>query len=72
MGKPMIVVGSITYAILLRHGIQCSIERIYHSADNGCGYSIYVFLPQRANEAEQILRQSGIPVVRREERGDRV
>lgn len=66
MGKPMIVVGSVTYAmkgrdILARYGIHSSVERIYRSTNgHGCGYSIYV--PQRTDEAERILRQAGISV----------
>ena len=72
MGKPMIVVGSVTYAmkgrdILARYGIRSSVERIYRSMNgHGCGYGIYV--PQRTDEAERILRQAGIPVSGRTER----
>lgn len=72
MGKPIIVVGSVTYAmkgrdLLARYGIRSSVERIYRSTNGrGCGYSIYV--PQRTDEAERILRQAGIPVTGRTER----
>ncbi len=67
MGKPVIEIGSITYAmkgqnILARHGIHSSVERIYRSQNiNGCGYGIYV--SDDAKTAEHILRQAGIPVL---------
>ena len=73
MGKPLIVVGSITYALkgrdlLARRGIQAVVERTPRSADScGCGYSIYV--PNRTDEAEWILNRSGIRVSGRAERG---
>jgi hypothetical protein len=62
----MIVIGSITYAMkgqnLLTHrGIRSSVERIYRSTgSHGCGYGLYV--PNRTDEAERILRQAGIPI----------
>lgn len=73
MGKPLIVVGSITFAmkgrdILGRRGIRANVERIpYHSDTRGCGYGLYV--PERTDEAENILRSAGIPVTGREQRG---
>ncbi|WP_242846263.1 MULTISPECIES: putative Se/S carrier-like protein [Eubacteriales] len=72
MGKPMILVSSITYAmkgrdILFQHGIKSYVERMPHNTGSvGCGYSIYV--PNRTDEAEQILIQSGIHVNGRVER----
>ncbi len=69
MGKPLIVVGSITFAmkgrdILGRRGFRSSVERVPHSRDaHGCGYGLYV--PERAEEAEKILRSAGIPVTGR-------
>jgi hypothetical protein len=66
VGKPIIIVGSVTFAIkgrdiLAKHGIRSSVERLPHSALGcGCGYGIYV--PVRTDEAEQILRMAGIPV----------
>ena len=71
VGKPMIVIGSVTYAmkgqkLLAHYGIRSSVERIYRSsADHGCGYGLFV--AQRTDEAEQILRQGGIPVTERTE-----
>ena len=74
MGKPLIIVGSITNAmrgrsILAWMGIRSYIERTPRSGPNGgCGYSIYV--PRRTDEAEDILLRYGIPVTGREDRGD--
>jgi hypothetical protein len=70
VGKPMILIGSVTYAmkgqrLLAHYGIRSSVERIYHNSDGrGCGYGLYV--PVRTDEAERILRQSGIPVAGRD------
>lgn len=69
MGKPLIVVGSITFAmkgrdVLGRRGIRASVERVPHSQDaRGCGYGLYV--PARTDEAERILRSAGVPVTGR-------
>ena len=74
MGKPLILVGSITYAIkgrniLARMGIRSYVERTPRGGpDGGCGYSIYV--PEGADEAEDILLRYGIRVMGRAERGD--
>lgn len=74
MGKPLIVVGSITNAIkgrdlLARMGIHSYVERTPRSGSNGgCGYSIYV--PENTDRAETVLRGYGIRVVGRAERGD--
>lgn len=75
MGKPMILLSSITYAmksrdLLFRYGIRAYVERTPRSNMNaGCGYSIYV--PERTDEAENILARSGIRIVGRAERNGR-
>ena len=75
MGKPLIVIGSITFAmkgrdILGRRGIRSSVERVPDTRDvRGCGYGLYV--PERTDEAEGILRSAGIPVTGREQWGGR-
>lgn len=72
MGKPLIMLSSITYAmksrdILFRKGIKSYVERTPRSNENaGCGYSIYV--PDRTDEAENILREQGIRILGRTER----
>lgn len=69
MGRPMIVIGSITFAmkgqgLLARSGIQSSVERIYrNSGGRGCGYGLLV--PRRTDEAVAILEHAGIPVTDR-------
>lgn len=68
MGKPLIVVSSVTYAmkgreLLFRQGIRGYVERIPKTAETGCGYGIYV--PERTDEAEQILRENDIRVLSR-------
>lgn len=69
VGKNMIIIGSVTYAmkgqkLLAHYGIRSSVERIYRSTGgNGCGYGLLV--PSRTDEAEQMLRQGGIPVAER-------
>ena len=70
--KPVIVVNSVTYAmksreLLFRHGIKAYVERLPHTRENGCGYGVYV--PHGIEEAEQLLRGSGIRVLGRAERG---
>lgn len=72
MGKPMILLSSITYAmksrdILFQNGIKSYVERTPRSSSNSsCGYSIYV--PIRMDEAEKILRDMGIKILGRSER----
>ena len=74
MGNPLIMVSSITYAmkskdILSRKGFKAYVERVPHtSEDVGCGYGVYV--PQRTEEAQQILERSGIEILGRIERTD--
>ena len=69
MGKPLIMVSSITYAmkardLLINNGIAAYIERTPKIERNGgCGYSLYV--PKRIDEAENLLRTHGIKIVGR-------
>ncbi len=76
MDKPVIVVGSVTYAmkghnILAQHGFQSNVVRVYQSPNgSGCGYGIYV--PQSIDRAEALLKQNGIPVSGRAEGGYRI
>lgn len=74
MNRPLLVVGSVTYAmkgrdILNRNGFQATVERIPHIGGGaGCGYGIEVS-PEGLAEAEALLGEAGIHVLRREERG---
>lgn len=74
MGKPMILVSSVTYAmksrdILFQHGIRAYVERSPRTKENvGCGYGIYV--PENADKAESILRGMGIKILGRVERAE--
>ena len=73
MGKPVIQVSSVTYAmkgreLLFRYGIKAYVERSTRSSRAGCGYSLYV--PERTDEAEQILRKANIRILGRLERAD--
>ena len=68
MGKPLIIVSSVTYArkgkeILFGYGIRSYVERIPKTRETGCGYGVYV--PDRTDEAERILRENGIRVIER-------
>ena len=68
MGKPLIIVSSVTYAmkgkeILFVYGIRSYVERIPKTRETGCGYGVYV--PDRTDEAERILRENGIRVIER-------
>ncbi len=70
MDKPLIVMSSITYAmkgkeLLKKHGISAAVERTPKKFFNGkgCGYSLYV--PQKTDEAEEILKEHGIKVLGR-------
>lgn len=66
MGKPMIMVSSITYAmrgrqVLLNNGFRADIVRTPAKERGGsCGYSLYV--PQRIDEAVELLKKNGIKV----------
>ncbi len=70
MGKPLIMVSSVTYAmksrdILFKRGFRATIERIPPTAATGCGYGVYV--PQGTDEAEYILRENHIKILGRVE-----
>lgn len=69
MGKPLILVSSITYAmkgrdLLGRQGISAYLERVPKmERTGGCGYALHV--PRHIEEAETILQQAGIRVLGR-------
>ena len=73
MGKPVIIVSSITYALksrdlLFQKGIKAYVERVPRTSElTGCGYGVYV--PNGADEAEQILSGAGLRILTRVERG---
>ena len=72
MEKPLIMVSSVTYAmqgqeLLKGYGIKSKVERTpKNTLRQGCGYSLFV--PQRTDEAEMLLRNNGIKVLGRAER----
>lgn len=71
-GKKLIVVSSVTYALksrdlLFRQGIRAYVERLPRMRESGCGYGVYV--PERTDEAERILREAGVRIKGRTERG---
>lgn len=72
MGKPLIMMPSVTYAlkgrqILASHGIRAEIERTPKYGENrSCGYSLYV--GNKTDEAEEILRENKIKILGRTER----
>ena len=74
MGKPLIMVSSIAYAmksneLLSKRGFKVYVERVPHTSEAvGCGYGVYV--PQRTDAAQQILERSGIRILGRMERAD--
>ena len=49
--------------ILFGYGIRSYVERIPKTRETGCGYGVYV--PDRTDEAERILRENGIRVIER-------
>ena len=68
MGKPVILLSSVTYAMkgrdqLLRQGLRANVERIPPSNTSGCGYGLYV--PRGAEEAQRILSENGIKILGR-------
>ena len=71
MGVTIIMVSSVTYAmksrdLLSRHGIRAYVERIPPTAESGCGYGVVIpDGPDRADEAEHILRENRIRVLGR-------
>ena len=75
MNRSFFIVNSITYAmksrdILLHYGINSYIERSRKSKEKyGCGYGVYI--PRRADEAEQILQNNGIRILARTERDEK-
>ena len=73
MGKPLIVVSSVTYAlkskeILFERGIRAYVERIPQTKETGCGYGVYV--PNDTDEAERILRDHEIKILDRIEQNE--
>lgn len=68
MGKPLLVVSSVTYAmkakdLLFRQGIRSYVERIPKTESNGCGYGVYV--PQDSDRAARILQENNIRILER-------
>ena len=74
MGKDLILVASVTYAmkgreILTRNGIKAYIERTPKNLNiNSCGYCLYV--PFDIDRAEEILINSGVKVLGRARRSE--
>ncbi len=73
MGKPLIMVSSVTYAmkakeLLVHYGIKGYVERVPKTEETGCGYGVYV--PNGADAAEKVLRENGIKVLGRMEQDD--
>lgn len=72
MGKYLIMVSSITYAIkgrdlLRKHGFRAYIEKTPAGMDShGCGYSITLY--ERLPEAMNILKQANIKITGNTER----
>ena len=74
MGKPIILLSSVTYAmrgrdLLMRYGKKAYVERVASNGKTGCGYGLYV--PKDVDEAEKILKENGIRVLGRAERDGR-
>ena len=68
MDTSVIVVSSVTYAmrsreLLAARGIRAYVERVARTPPTGCGYGVYV--PERTEEAEELLRSQGIHVLGR-------
>lgn len=72
MNKELILLPSVTYAmkaksILDKNNIRAYIQRTPKNIEiRSCGYCLFV--PHRTDEAEQLLRESGIRVLGRGER----
>ena len=72
MNQELILLPSVTYAmkaksILDKHNVRSYIQRTPKSVRiKSCGYCL--FIPHRADEAERILRESGVRVLGRAER----
>lgn len=72
LNNPLILVSSVTYAmkgrdLLNNMGFRAYLERVSRSKTTGCGYGIYV--PNRTDEAEQVLLGEGFRILGRIERG---
>lgn len=70
MGKPIIIISSITHAmrgkeVLEKNGIKSYVTRNKSSVGDGCSYSLSV--KGNADEAERILQNNGIRVIGRAE-----
>ena len=71
MGKPLIIVSSVTYAmkgkqLLKTYGIKSEVQRTpKRNSAQSCTYSLYV--PNRTDEAEKILAENGIKIIGRTE-----
>ena len=67
MGKPLISLGSLTYAmkgkeILFKCGIKAYVERTPKPEKSiGCGYSLYV--PNQIDKAKEILLEHDIKIM---------
>jgi hypothetical protein len=66
VGKSLIVVSSITYALkgkelLAQYGYKASVKKIRNFTKTGCGYGIYT--GGDINRAIIILRSASIPVI---------
>ena len=73
MGKPLIMVSSVTYAmkareLLLQHGIRGYVQRVPRTQETGCGYGVYV--PNGADAAERILRENNFRILGRLEQDE--
>lgn len=73
MGKPLIVVSSVTYAmkgreLLSQRGFRAYVLRVPRTSETGCGYGLFV--PDGADEAEQVLRENHIRILGRMDRDD--
>lgn len=71
MDQTMLLVSSFTYAmksrdILWRNGIQAYVQRVPRGFERvGCSYGVYI--PERLDEAQNILLRSGIQLLGRVE-----
>lgn len=69
MAKTLIMLSSVTYAykaqkLLEQNWIKCTVVRTPKAhQDTGCSYSLQID-SQRAEEAEAIIRQKGIRILR--------
>lgn len=74
MNNELILVPSVTYAmkaksILDKYNIRSYIQRTPRTVKiKSCGYCLFV--PNNADRAEKLLRESGVRILGRGERGD--